>query len=150
MSNKVLGKCKSRIDPDDSVIMDGRADISCGTFDHLRQGEWLDNWMIMASMQILDKLPFIKCGQRLPLDELEPHSGNNSMRPMSWPLAQSRKTIESHTQHGQGILVHLCQLNGSMNHFTLLEINERTKTIYHCDDIHVANLTSGGVWLPEV
>ena len=51
------------------------------------------------------------------------------MRHAPRPLARWRKTIEAQPQYGQNILVHFCPLHVRLNHFTLLEINERARVI---------------------
>lgn len=52
---------------DTLVIMDGRVEISFATLNQLRPGRWLDNWMVMAGIQMSDKPFFINYGQSVPL-----------------------------------------------------------------------------------
>jgi hypothetical protein len=167
VGSKVLGKPMP--DPKDEVTVDGGVEISCRTFNELRTGKWLDNWMVFAGIQMSDKPCFVNYGQSIPL-------GRTGMRHAHRPLAGWRKRIESLPQHRQNILVHFCPLNVNGNHFTLLEINERESVIYHydskadqgiidgrakqtsvgkivevrmglCDcDINMADVISGGVW----
>lgn len=40
--------------------------ISCTTFNDLREGRWLDNWMLMAGIQMSDKPHFIRYGDCVP------------------------------------------------------------------------------------
>jgi hypothetical protein len=128
VSVKVLGKHKQMLNPDDNVTVDGGVDIFCDTFNRLRKGQWLDSWMIMAAMQMSDKPAFVRYGYSVPLDQI------------SKPLAGWRKTIERFSregqiQHGQGtLLVYFCPLNRN-HHFTLLEVNERERKIYHYDSM---------------
>jgi hypothetical protein len=85
---------KSVLDADDAVIVDGRVEISCTTFNDLREGRWLDNWMLMAGIQMSDKPHFIRYGDCIPLDE---HSGRG-LKPIRKPLDRWRKTIEAEYQ----------------------------------------------------
>jgi hypothetical protein len=45
--------------------VDGRVEICCTTFNDLREGTWLDNWMLMAGIQMSDKPHFIRYGDVL-------------------------------------------------------------------------------------
>ena len=127
IKNKILKK--PVLDADDAVVVDGRVEISCTTFNDLREGNWLDNWMLMAGIQMSDKPHFIRYGDSIPLDE---HS-RRGPKPIRKPLERWRKTIETQVEHGQNILVHFCPLHRDGNHFSLLEINERERKVYHFD-----------------
>ena len=94
VSKKVLGKRKQMLKPNDNVTVDRGVDIFCNTFNTLRRGEWLDNWMIMAGIQMSDKPYFVRYGQSIPLDEIEPSSQKGTRR-ISRPLARWRKKIEA-------------------------------------------------------
>ena len=155
VSIKVLGKRKRMLKPDDNVTLDGGVDIFCNTFDMLRQGKWLDNWMIMAGMQMSDKPFFVRYGYSVALDRSE-RFGRSRTKRVSRPLAGWRNTIEklrseAQIQHGQGIrLVYFCPLNSNNNHFTLLEINEREKKMYHYDSMADQGVIDGTVKLTRV
>src|SRR6266536_3184385 len=104
---KVLGKCKQMLKPDDNVTVNGGVDIFCNAFDMLRQDKWLDNWMIMAGMQMSDKPFFVRYGYSVPLNQFE-RFGRSGTRRVSRPLAGWRKTIErfsgeAQIQQGRGI-----------------------------------------------
>lgn len=130
VSSQVFGK--PVLEKEDSVMVDGRVEISCDTFNQLRRGERLDNWMVFAGIQMSDKPYFVKCGHSIPFNV--PFGRTGGMRHAPRPLAGWRKTIEAYReQYGQNILVYFCPLNVNSNHFTLLEINEREKVIYHYD-----------------
>jgi hypothetical protein len=121
---------KPELDAEDDVIVDGKVAISCLTFNDLRRGKWLDNWMVMAGIQMSDKPYFVKYGECIPLHG----HGRRGMKPMPRPLNGWRKTIEkSQTEHGKNILVYFCSLHTNGNDFSLLEINERERKIYHYD-----------------
>ena len=76
---------KPVLDADDAVIVDGRVEICCTTFNDLREGRWLDNWMLMAGIQMSDKPHFIRYEDCGPLDE---HS-RRSLKPIRKPSGPS-------------------------------------------------------------
>jgi hypothetical protein len=104
----------------------------------------------MAAIQMLDKPFFVRYGQSVPLDEIESF-GRSGTRRVSRPLARWRKTIEKFSseaqiQHGQGtFLVYFCPLNRNTNHFSLLEINEQQRRIYHYDSMADQGVIDGRV-----
>ena len=56
------------------------------------------------------------------------------MKPIPRPLKRWRQTIEkAQKEHGQNTLVFVCPLHTNGNHFSLLEINDRERKIYHYD-----------------
>ena len=152
VSTKVLGKRK--LEDDDSVAVDGGLELSCNIFNMLRRGKWFDAWLVMAGMKMSDKPSFVRYGYSVPLDQFERFSGS-STRPVSRPLAGWRKKVErfsseAQIQLGRGIrLVHFCPLNRK-NHFTLLEINERERKIYHYDSMADHGVIDGKVKLTRV
>jgi hypothetical protein len=87
---RVLGK--HTLSDDDSIMVNGSVELSCGVFDRLRFKEWLNCWDIAAALEIDDD----RC---------------------------------------EGPQVYICPMNVNANHFTLLEINEQTKMIYHYDSM---------------
>src|SRR6266498_1177685 len=93
VSTKVIGKRKRMLKPEDNVTVDGGVDIFCNTFDMLRQSKWLDNWMIMAGMQMSDKPFFVRYGYIVPLDQFE-EFGRSGTRRVSRPLAGWREKTE--------------------------------------------------------
>jgi Ulp1 protease family, C-terminal catalytic domain len=48
-------------------------------------------------------------------------------------------------QYEQNVLVHFCPLNVNSNHFTLLEINERERVIYHYDSMASQGVINGRI-----
>ncbi|KAF2187985.1 hypothetical protein K469DRAFT_99732 [Zopfia rhizophila CBS 207.26] len=110
-------------------------------FNRLRQGEWFDRWLLMAGMTMLDKPYFVRYGYSIPLDQSERFGRYGKMRQVSRPLAGWRRKVEvfrnkAQKEQGEEIcLVYFCPLNCNDNHFTLLEINEQEKMIYHYDSM---------------
>jgi len=108
--------------------------------------------MIMTSLQMLNKPFFVRYGESIPLDKFE-SSDRVSTRliSISKSLTRWRKTIESFNsqaqiQHGQGILLmYFCSLSRNTNHFTLLEINEQEKRIYHYDSMANQDIINGKI-----
>ena len=64
---------------------------------------------------------------------------NGEITPYPDPLGHWRKQIDEYRCQGKNDLggpqVYLCPLHLHANHFTLLEINEQTKMIYHYDSL---------------
>jgi hypothetical protein len=133
----------------DAITVDGRAEVSCQTLDDLRQGRWIDNWMITAAIQMADKPYFIRYHHCVPFDI----PGRRGLKCVPRPLAGWRRTVDAdrEAQHGKNTLVHFCPINLNANHFTLLEINEREEKIYHYDSWASEDvITSGHAKHPRV
>lgn len=121
---------KPVLDAEDDVIVDGRVAISCLAFNDLRRDKWLDNWMVTTGIQMSDKPYFVRYEECIPLHA----HGRRGMKPIPRPLNRLRKTVEkAWPEHGQNTLVYVCPLHTNGNHFSLLEINERERKIYHYD-----------------
>ena len=88
-----------------------------------------------------DKPSFVRHGYSVPFDQFEPFRKNGTMGRVSRPLAGWMKKVETfrseaQDQQGDGIrLVYFCPLNSNNNHFSLLEINEQERKIYHYDSM---------------
>jgi hypothetical protein len=78
----------------------------------------------------------VRLGLSVPLHEKD---ANGEITPLSNPLRRWRKKIDDYKCEGQNDLedpqVYICPLNINADHFTLLEINEQTKMIYHFDSM---------------
>ena len=98
----------------------------------------------LAGIQMSDKPYFVKYKECIPLHA----HGKRGMKPIPRPLNRLRNTVEkAWTEHGQNTLVYVCPLHTNGNHFSLLEINERERKIYHYDskaDPGVINGRVGG------
>jgi Ulp1 protease family, C-terminal catalytic domain len=146
VKGEVLGKRKLRtmqLDANESIIVDGRVEISCDTLNQLRHGRWLNNWMLTAGIQMSDKPYYVRYGESVALDERDPYG--DGIRQIDNPLSRWRNHVESQTQHGQKILIHFCPLNIEANHFTLLEINEREGKIFHYDSMADRDVIEGRI-----
>jgi hypothetical protein len=112
-------------------------EIPCDFFQRLRGEEWLDNWTIIAAMQISDRPAFVRHIASVPLDKVIGRSGG--VMQLQDPLAGLAKKIEKYRSETEEIfgaltrLVYFCPINHRNSHFTLLEINEREKVIRHYD-----------------
>ena len=101
----------------------------------------------MASMQILDKPFFIRYGCSVPLDQAKQSRSNKGR--FSGPLSRWKQTVQNlkryaQIQRGQGtLLIYFCPLNHNDKHFSLLEINEPEKKIYHYDSKAMAEVING-------
>jgi len=131
---------------DDIVTVSGRTEFDCGMFKGLRHGEWFNVWLLSAGMEMSDKPSFVRYDHSIPLDEEK----RNQIRPIPRPFARWRNKIESWREElnkrGESVdLVYLCPLNSNRNHFTVLEINEQYKKIYHYDSNAPKSIIDGTV-----
>ena len=129
LSKRTLGN-------DDSIIVNGAVELSCSLFDRLRSREWLNCWDIAAALEMTDRPMFVKLGLSVPLYKKD---ANGEVGRLSNPLRRWRKKIDDYRSEGkndlEGPQVYICPLNVNADHFTLLEINEQTKMIYHYDSM---------------
>jgi hypothetical protein len=115
----------------DSIMVNGAVELSCGMFDRLRSKDWLNCWDIAAALEMTDRPVFVKLGLSIPLHKKD---ANGEVTPLSNPLRRWRKNIDGEDKSDlEGPQVYICPLNVNANHFTLLEINEQTKMICHYD-----------------
>lgn len=80
-----------------------------------------------------------------PHDGSLPEDLEKEFIPVVNPFGRWRKEIDAHrSSSGDGARqVYFCPLNQSMNHFTLLEINEHSRMIYHYDSMAKGNFRRG-------
>ena len=130
----VLGK--HPLGENDSVIVNGAVELSGGVFNRLRSREWLNCWDIAAALEMTDRPVLVHLGVSIPLHRKD---ANGEVTPISNPFGRWRKEIDSYMRRDMNDLerpqVFICPLNINANHFTLLEINEQTKMIYHYDSM---------------
>jgi hypothetical protein len=113
-------------------MVNGTAELSCGMFGRLRCREWLNCWDIAAALEMTDRPVFVRPGLSVPLHKKD---ANGEVTPLSNPLRRWRKKIDDYRNDLEDPQVYICPLNVNANHFTLLEINEQTKMIYHYDSM---------------
>jgi hypothetical protein len=105
-------------------------------FDRLRSWEWLNCWDIAAALEMTDRPVFVRLNLSVPLHKKD---ANGKVTPLSNPLRRWRKKIDDYRCKGKNDLkgpqVYICLLNVNADYFTLLEINEQTKMIYHYDSM---------------
>ncbi|KAH8595137.1 hypothetical protein B0O99DRAFT_159895 [Bisporella sp. PMI_857] len=130
----VLGK--SIVGDQDCIMINGTGELSCGMFNRLRSRAWLKNWDIAAALEMADKSPSVRHYLSIPFHK---EDINGKIMPISNPLRGWRKKIDDWRAEVENDIerqqVYICPLNVSANHFTLLEINEETKMIYHYDSM---------------
>ena len=131
--HQVLGE-NSR-DDTDFIIVNG-VELSCSMLDRLRTRKWLKCWDIGTALEMADRPVFVKLGISIPLHK---EDVNGEVAPIPNPFRRWRKKIDDYRRKCENDLkgqqVYFCPLNINGNHFTLLEINEQTKTIYHYDSM---------------
>jgi hypothetical protein len=127
---------KHSLGDNDSIMVNGAVELSCGMFDRLRSKEWLNCWDIAAALEMTDRPVCVKLGLSIPLHKKD---ANGEVTPLSKPLRRWRKNIDDYRCENKNDLkgpqVYICPLNVNANHFTLLEINEQTKMICHYDSM---------------
>ncbi len=137
----VLGK--HLLNEDDSVIVNSAGELSCGVFDRLRSREWLNCWDIAAALEMTDRPVFVQLGISIPLHT---KNANGQVTSISNPFGRWRKEIDNCMRRDINNLerpqIFICPLNTNANHFTLLEINEQTKMIYHYDSMATNGIIS--------
>ncbi|GAB1310661.1 hypothetical protein MFIFM68171_00871 [Madurella fahalii] len=116
----------------DCIMINGAVDFPCDSLHRLRPGRWLDMWSISAVMEMTDKHRSVRYGLSVDLDEVK----EGGVVPKQRPLCLWREKVDQYREKAAGIpLIYLCPLNLNANHFTLLEINEQAKMIYHYDSM---------------
>jgi hypothetical protein len=123
---------KHPLDKDGSIIVNGTVELPYDIFKRLRSRERLNCWDIAAALEMTDRPVSVRLGLSIPLHE---EDENGKVRPISKPFGRWRNQIDDYRREGKNDQVHLCPLNINANHFTLLEINEQTKTISHYDSM---------------
>ncbi|TVY80732.1 hypothetical protein LSUE1_G005970 [Lachnellula suecica] len=91
---------------------------------------------IAAALEMTNRPVSVRLGLSIPLHK---EDANGAVTPISNPLRRWRKKIDDSKcgdkNGGEGLQVYLCPLNVNTDHFSLLEINEQTKMIYHYDSM---------------
>ena len=126
---------KHRLDYDDTIIIAGTS-VPGSSIELLDSTSWLDCWIIEAAMAIAPRHPLVKIGVCISLHELT----DELITPIQAPFQLWRTKIDTwRAQHNKSNsprgLIYICPLNVYTDHFTLLEINEQTRMIYHYDSL---------------
>ncbi|CAM6002786.1 unnamed protein product [Sphagnum balticum] len=77
----VLGK--HPLFKDDSVVINGSAELTYGMFDRLRSQAWLNNWDIAAALEITNRPEFVQLGLSIPLHKAD---ANGDVTPILNPF----------------------------------------------------------------
>jgi hypothetical protein len=88
----------------------------------LRDGEWINDEVILACLHLSDKLPSVRIGFSVPTHQVK--------RPFQ--VARQRVDEWRRQTNGRYSLIYLFPMF-QPNHFSLLEINEIENCIYHYD-----------------
>jgi hypothetical protein len=130
----VLGK--HPLVEDDSVVINGSVELAYGMFDRLRSREWLNCWDIAAALEMTDRPAFVQLGLSIPLHDVD---AKGDVTTILNPFRRWRTKIDDYRWKAkddlESLQVYICPLNINNNHFTMLEINEQTKMIYHYDSM---------------
>jgi len=92
---------------------------------------WLDDNVILACLHLSDKLPYVRVGFCIPM-----HQQARANVPMPRPFERAGKKVSDwRNTSAHENLVSLFPLLQHGNHFSLLEINEKERCIYHYDSL---------------
>ena len=94
----------------------------------LRAGSWLNVNVILACLHLSERLPWVKIGFSIPT-----HRDGGALQRR--PFEGAATKVRQWRKHSSEPMVFLFILFLRNNHFSLLEINERRKVIYHYDSI---------------
>ncbi|GJN67153.1 hypothetical protein PLICBS_001177 [Purpureocillium lilacinum] len=118
-------------------VDDAPLTVSCESFtfdpkalNTLAPNTWLNADVIMASLMVADRLPWVRVGISVPI-----HCGGVTLRNVRRPFQVTASKIDGWRQETTEKLVFFFVLFQRSNHFSLLEINDRTNTIHHYDSM---------------
>ena len=128
--NYILGK--HNLGENDSFRIND-VELSYGMFKRLYSKIWLDAWDIHFALKMIKRPAFVHLGYSIPFHE---KGINGKGKYIKRPLSGWREKINNWSKGKNDLKqLYICPLNLYMNHFTTLEINERTKMIYHYDSL---------------
>ncbi|RYO95253.1 hypothetical protein DL766_002066 [Monosporascus sp. MC13-8B] len=113
----------------DEVVVGDAVELSLESFDGLRSDQWLDMWLIAAAMELTDKPSCVRYDLSVPLDQ----DNDGKVVPIAKPFGLWRRKIDKYRREikDDARQIYFCPLNLDTDHFTLLEINEQQRMIYH-------------------
>jgi hypothetical protein len=126
---------KDDLNDEDCILINGMTELYCGMFDRLRSRAWLNCWDIAVALDMAERPSYVRLGLSIPLHKTEKAG---EITPISDPLRGWRKKIDVDklkVKNHFGPQIYICPLSVNVNHFSLLEINERTNTISHYDSM---------------
>ncbi|KAG9244267.1 hypothetical protein BJ878DRAFT_79064 [Calycina marina] len=116
------------------MMVNGAVELSCGILGRLRSKKWLFGWDITAILEMAYRPISVKLGHSI---QLHSKDVEGKITPLQNPFRRWRSEIDTYKDENEsgldGPLLYFCPLHLNTNHFTLLEINEQTKMIYHYD-----------------
>jgi hypothetical protein len=131
----ILGK---KITQTDDVTIKG-IDFPCYMLEQLHSDEWIGTNLIHACLTMSDKMSIVRFGQCVSLDIVDAVRS----KPHRKPFQQWAKNIREWKKFSTVPLVYFCPLIHNGIHFSLLEINELDKKIYHYDSITPRHVIAG-------
>ena len=107
----------------------------------------VDDSIILACLHVADKLPFVRVGVSIPI-----HQQEHTNVPIQRPFERAGKQIMKWGSDLETPIDLVCffPLLQHDNHFSLLEINERERVIYHYDSIGEVENSDIKVFIPQV
>ncbi|KPA38771.1 hypothetical protein FLAG1_08395 [Fusarium langsethiae] len=139
---------RDSIDGDRLLIAETDFEFGVESIQKLDGTTWLNDEVILACLHLSDRLPFVRIGFSIPV-----HQQTEVHRPMPRPFERAAKQLEewrSMTEE-QSWLICFFPLLQHENHFSLLEVNERERCVFHydslskgeCNDIKVQTASLG-------
>lgn len=122
-----------KFDKDDSIMVGDAVELSLDSLNRLRPERWLDLWLIAVAMELADKPSWVRYGLSVPLDQ----DIDGEVIPIAKPFGLWKRNIDAYRREGNDDVcrTYFCHVNLNTNHFTLLEINEQLRMIYHYDSM---------------
>lgn len=90
--------------------------------------EWLNDEIILACLHLSDRLPFVRVGSCIPIHQ------ETKPRIMPRPFEKAKKQMKTWHDSDEELIGIFPLLLHNM-HFSLLEINEREKCVFHYDSL---------------
>jgi Ulp1 protease family, C-terminal catalytic domain len=137
---QILGKEMTQTD---DVTIKG-IDFPCYMLEQLYSDEWIGTNLIHACLTMSDKISVVRFCQCISLDIVD----TVKSKPHRRPFQQLARKISEWKESSAAPLVYFCPLIHNGIHFSLLEINELDKKIYHYDSMAPAHVIAGNTDKP--
>ncbi|KAF4955446.1 hypothetical protein FGADI_4556 [Fusarium gaditjirri] len=132
LNNDIYTQFRGRLRSNDLVIKGTDFKFSTESLKSLGDKTWLSSDIVTACLHLSHRLPFVNTGFYVPTHRQEKPLG---LLPRPFQKANKQMKMWAEEYKENGLVVGLFPLLLTNNHFTLLEINERTGHIYHYDSL---------------
>ncbi|UNI24840.1 hypothetical protein JDV02_010558 [Purpureocillium takamizusanense] len=114
----------------DALLTVGSECLDAKALNTLAPNTWLNANVIIAGLTVSDRLPWVRVGHSVPI-----HCGVDALRRIRRPFQVAASEITAWRKETTEQLVFFFVLFQRSNHFSLLEINDKEKTIHHYDSM---------------